>query len=68
VEKYGTDRQATDDNIIRYMRFACWMTKITDTLKICNAFAFPLQQWLNEHAALLGYTYISCPVNFFKST
>jgi hypothetical protein len=24
VEKYGTARQATDDNIIRRMRFACW--------------------------------------------
>jgi len=33
VEKYGTARQATDDNtvIIRRMRFACWMTEITDT-------------------------------------
>jgi hypothetical protein len=31
VEKYGTARQATDDNIIRRMRFACWVTKATDT-------------------------------------
>jgi hypothetical protein len=27
VEKYGTARQATDDNIIRRMRFACLITK-----------------------------------------
>ena len=26
-EKYGTAGQATDDNIIRCMRFACWITK-----------------------------------------
>jgi hypothetical protein len=31
MEKYGTARQATDDNIIRRMRFACWITKATHT-------------------------------------
>jgi hypothetical protein len=31
VEKYGRAGQATDDNIIRRMLFACWMTKATDT-------------------------------------
>jgi hypothetical protein len=31
VEKYGRARQATDGNIIRRMRFACWVTKATDT-------------------------------------
>jgi hypothetical protein len=31
VEKYGTARQATDDNTIRRMRFACWVTKATGT-------------------------------------
>jgi hypothetical protein len=31
VEKYGRTRQATDDNIIQRMRFACWITKATDT-------------------------------------
>jgi hypothetical protein len=40
VEKYGTARQATDDNIIRRMRFACWIPKITDTLRICNTLLF----------------------------
>jgi hypothetical protein len=29
-KKYGTARQATEDNIIRRMRFACWITKATD--------------------------------------
>ena len=30
VEKYGTVRQATNDNIIRRMRISCWMTNATD--------------------------------------
>ena len=30
-KKYGTARQATDDNIIRRMRIACWMTEAADT-------------------------------------
>ena len=31
VEKYGRVRQATDDSIIWRVRFACWVTKATDT-------------------------------------
>ena len=31
MEKYGTSRQATDDNIIWYMRFVCRKIKATDT-------------------------------------
>jgi hypothetical protein len=31
VEKFGTARQVTDDTIIRRMRFACLITKATDT-------------------------------------
>jgi hypothetical protein len=30
VEKYGTARQATEDNIMRRMRITCWITKATD--------------------------------------
>ena len=29
-EKYDRARQVTDDNIIRRMRFACWINKSTD--------------------------------------
>jgi len=29
--KYGTGRQATGDNIIQCMRFACWITDATNT-------------------------------------
>jgi hypothetical protein len=31
VEKYGRARQVTDISTIRCMRFACWITKATDT-------------------------------------
>jgi len=49
VEKYGTARQDTYDNI-----FACWITKATDTQSeyvILNA--FPRQQLLHETASIL---------------
>jgi hypothetical protein len=41
-EEYGGAGQATADNTIRRMRFACWITKATDTHthKICNAYCF----------------------------
>jgi hypothetical protein len=51
VEKYGTARQATDDNIIRRMRFACWITKATGThSEYLVLIAFPRQIWLRERA------------------
>jgi hypothetical protein len=31
VEKYGRAGHTTDDNTIRRMRFACWITNTTDT-------------------------------------
>ena len=31
VEKHGKARQATDDNITRRMRLACWITKAKNT-------------------------------------
>jgi hypothetical protein len=62
------DRQATDDNIIRRMRFACWITKATDTHSE-YVILIPLaqQQWLREHASVFHYTYIDCLVICLKS-
>jgi len=43
------------------MRFACWITKATDThLEYAIFIAFPLQQWLHERASMLRYTYTAC--------
>jgi hypothetical protein len=44
VENHGGARETTDDNIIRRMRFACWITEVTSTqtqthtLIICNTY------------------------------
>jgi hypothetical protein len=60
-EKYGTARQATDENITRRMRFACWIIKATDTHSEYTTFlAFPWQQWLRERASILCYMYTAC--------
>ena len=45
MQKCGRARQATDDDIVRRMRIACWVTNATD-----NA---PRQQWLPESAQML---------------
>jgi len=51
VEKYGRTRQATDDNILRRMRFACWIPKVRDPhSEYVILIGFPLQQWLYERA------------------
>jgi hypothetical protein len=61
VHKYGGAREATDDNIIRRMRCACWIPKATDTRSECVILiAFPRQQWLRERTLVLRYTYIAC--------
>jgi hypothetical protein len=60
VKKYATAGQATDGNKIRLMRFACWVTKATDTYsEYVMLTAFPRQQWLRESASILHYTYIA---------
>jgi hypothetical protein len=40
MEEYGTAIQATGDNIIWLMPFACWVTKAPDTLSICGTYWF----------------------------
>jgi hypothetical protein len=54
VDKYGTARQATDDNKIRRMRFACWIANtIVTHSEYVILIAFPRQQWLRERASVL---------------
>ena len=46
------------------MRFACWVTKATDThSEYVIRIAFPLQQWLYEHASILSYMYACIVLN-----
>jgi hypothetical protein len=56
-------KQTTDGNVIRRMRFACWIRKATDTHSECVILiAFPRQQWLRESASMLRCTYTACLV------
>jgi hypothetical protein len=49
AEKYGRVRQATDENIIRRMRFVCWITNATVThSEYVVRSTFPRQKWLRE--------------------
>ena len=65
MEKYGTARQATDINTMQHKRFACWITKATDThVEYVIIIAFAWQQWLRERASMLRYTYIACLFQF----
>jgi len=67
VEKYTTARQATDDNIIRRMFVACWITKATNTRwEYVIHIAFPRQHLLSERASVLRYTYFASLVYFTR--
>jgi hypothetical protein len=60
VAKCGEAGKDTDNNIIRSMRVACWITKATDTHSgyvIVTSFA--RQQWFRERASMLRYTSIA---------
>jgi len=51
VEKYGISGQATDNNIIRRMRAACWTTKATNTKsEYVTLIVFRRKKWLRERA------------------
>ena len=39
-EKYDTAKQDTNGNRTRRMRIACWITKATDTIRMCNTYCF----------------------------
>jgi hypothetical protein len=63
VEKYSRAGQARDDNIIRRMRYSCWITKATDThSEYVIRIAFRKQQLLRERGSVLRYTCIGCLV------
>ena len=57
MKKYCIARLATDDNIKRSMRFACWIIKALYTYaQYVTLTAF------RKSASVLRYTYISCLV------
>ena len=68
MEKYYTAGQATDDNIIRLMRFACWVTKTRNTHSDYVTLLFHYQKWLRESAPILRYTCIVSPAGIIFSS
>jgi hypothetical protein len=60
VVKCARAEQATYDNIIQRMRFACWITKVIyKGMELVTIIAFPLRQWLQERSPILRYTYVA---------
>jgi hypothetical protein len=64
-EKFGTARQATDDNKITRMRFVCRINKATDTdLEYVIFIVFEQQQRIGERGLIpilrLYLHYLSC--------
>jgi hypothetical protein len=58
-------RQATDNNIIRYMLSAYWINNATDnTVRICNTQTFHGKSGYGHVSVYYLYTYISCHVRF----
>ena len=61
VEPYRSQMTA------QHMHITCWICKATNThLEYVILFAFPLQQWLHEHASVLCYTYIAAYLAFWE--
>jgi len=64
MEKYGIARQATDDNKILHLQYACWITKATDSYsEYVTLITLPLQHWLREIASVLRL-YVHCIIIF----
>ena len=42
MQKYGTARQATDDNVMQRMCLACWITNAANTLTVFNTYCFSM--------------------------
>ena len=67
MKKFVGVRQITDDNITLRMRFACWISKATDThSEYVILIAFVLQQWLHERISVLGYMHSACLVGLIR--
>ena len=61
--KHGRVGQATDDNIVRCMRFACWICEATDSFRKFNIYSSSTSNYLRKCAAVLRHTYIVYLVN-----
>jgi len=68
MEKYGTARQGTDDNITRRMSIARWIPKPTNThSEYVTLLVFTLQQWLHVGVSMLQHTFIVSLVKIYPT-
>ena len=68
MEKYGTDGQTADDDIIRRMRFVCWINTAIDMhleYAIVIGFSTPTVV-TRKHLSVKVNTYIACLGVFFN--
>ena len=64
MEKYDSPKRVTDENKIRLMRVACWITKATDThSEYVILSARPRQQRLSESVLVLRYVILPVLLN-----
>jgi hypothetical protein len=66
VEHYGWARQTTPNNMIRHIRFTCWITKATNALRTFNAFCFCTATMDAKVPRCCIYTFITCLVYINK--
>ena len=60
MAKYGTAKQATDDNVMRQMHIVCWIPKgLQGHSEYVVLIAFTLQQWFYKRATMLRL-YVHC--------
>jgi hypothetical protein len=65
-KRWSHSGQATDNNITRRMRLACWVTKGTHIhAEYLILLAFPQQELLRERGSMLNNTYIACLVKIW---
>jgi hypothetical protein len=61
VEKCGGAREATGNNILLHMRFACWIIMYTNThIEYVRLSVFLLQEWLREGDSVLPVLFEEC--------
>jgi len=66
-EKYGRAGHATDCNIVRLVRFACWINKATNTFRIYNIYCYALTTMVARRS--IDYPFIrTLPVLFISVT
>ena len=69
VKKYGRDRQAVDGSILRRIRFACSITKATDTHSECVIRTdFSGNDGYANTPQCYIYPYTACLVNYMSTS